>query len=77
MKHQRSKKKESYIILGKNIRNIRKRNHLSQEDLAFKLDSARNYIGCIERGEKFPSFPFLMEIADALECKLSELVENI
>ena len=40
------------IVLGQNIKTKRNVNGLSQEKLAFSVDTARNYIGCIERAEK-------------------------
>lgn len=51
--------------------------NISQEESAFRISSARNYIGCIERGEKFPSIALTCEIAKALNTKITELFENI
>ena len=56
---------------------MRKKLHLSQEQLAFKLNSARNYIGCIERAEKTPSLDFLFSIAEILECRVIDLFKSI
>ena len=44
---------ETYKLLGENIRARRQNMKISQEELAFRVSSARNYIGCIERAEKF------------------------
>ncbi len=44
---------ETYKLLGENIRARRQKMKISQEELAFRVSSARNYIGCIERAEKF------------------------
>lgn len=66
----------SYKQIGNNIRERRKLSKLSQEELAFRVNSARNYIGCIERGEKIPSITILLDIAESLSCKLENLVEN-
>ena len=72
------KKKNKYIEfyknLGKNIRIIGKSKNISQEELAFMVSSARNYIGCIERAEKTPSINFILDIKHALDCKLSDLI---
>ena len=65
------------IILGQNIRERRLASNLSQEELAFKISSARNYVGCIERGEKSPSINILLDIAKVLNCKISDLFKNI
>ena len=67
----------SYKILGKNIRNLREAKNISQEELAFSILSTRNYIGCIERAEKFPSLAMILDIAKALDCKLNDLFFNI
>lgn len=77
MARDKNKHLKSYKILGKNIQEMRKKNKLSQEKLAFMLDSARNYIGCIERAEKFPSLAYIFDIADVLNCKLSDLTKDI
>ena len=77
MDKDRSRHNKSYIKLGNNIRYFRKEKNLSQEELAFRISSARNYIGCIERAEKIPSLTTILDIAIVLECKLSDLFNNI
>lgn len=69
--------KQIFEQIGKNIRKIRKARGLSQEELAFGIQSARNYIGCIERAEKFPSFLTIYKIAKALKCGVAEIISNI
>jgi len=63
--------------LGNNIRKLRQECGLSQEELAFKINSARNFVGCIERAEKSPTIYTLYKIANALNVTVSELTENI
>jgi transcriptional regulator with XRE-family HTH domain len=63
--------------LGQNIRKHRLAKNLSQEELAFKINSARNFVGCIERAEKSPTIYTLYKIAAALDLTLAELVFNI
>lgn len=77
MKRDNSRHLKSYKKLGSNIRSIRESRNLSQEELAFRISSTRNYIGCIERGEKFPSIAIVLDIRDALECESSDLFGNI
>lgn len=77
MKRNNSRHLNSYKILGSNIRNRRIAKDISQEELAFRISSTRNYIGCIERGEKFPSLAIIIDIANALGCTLTDLFENI
>lgn len=63
MKKDKSRHINSYKILGNNIRKFRNIKNLSQEELAFRVSTARNYIGCIERGEKYPSLAIVLDIA--------------
>lgn len=73
----KSRHQKSFKIIGQNIRSIRISKNISQEELAFKISSSRNYIGCIERGEKFPSVSMLFDITSALNCKMDDLFKNI
>ena len=66
---------ELYKNLGNNIRIARKKKNLSQESLAFDINSTRNYIGCIERAEKFPSLAFIFDIANALDIPVKDLFD--
>lgn len=60
--------------IGNNIRTARKSKNLSQEELAFKINSARNFIGCIERGEKAPTVYVLYKIAAVLNVPIDNLL---
>lgn len=77
MSQQANTKNPVLIKLGNNIRAIRSEKGISQEELAFKINSARNFIGCIERAEKAPTIITLARIANALNITLSKLVENV
>lgn len=55
--------------VGKNIRNFRKVQGLSQEDLAELSGLHRTYIGGIERGERNVSLSNIEKIASALNTK--------
>ncbi len=77
MKKDNNRHLKSYKTLGENIRYYRNLLNLSQEELAFRIGTARNYIGCIERGEKFPSLAVIFDITNALNCKISDLFKNI
>lgn len=65
------------IILGNRIRFIRKSQHLSQEELAFKAGIDRSYIGGIERGERNVSFLTLVKLAQCLNCKITDFTNDI
>lgn len=60
--------------IGNNIRVARKAKNFSQEELAFKINSARNFIGCIERGEKAPTVYVLYKIAAVLNVPIDNLL---
>ena len=77
MSRDKSKHISVYKKLGSNIRAIRESRKISQEELAFKVSSARNYIGCIERAEKYPSLAIILDIAEALNCSPIDLFKNI
>ncbi len=49
-----------------NVRQYRKKAHLSQQELAEKCGIATNYLSEIERGQKFPSVELIEKISDKL-----------
>ena len=65
------------VSLGKRIREARKSLHWSQEDLAYRAELDRSYIGGIERGERNISFISLTRIARALGKDISFLTKGI
>ena len=69
------KKDKLLVKLGSKIAEYRKAKNFSQEELGFLIKSARNYIGCIERGEKSPSIKTLQKIAKVLDVKVKDFIE--
>ena len=63
------------LRLGKKIRKTRKEIGLSQESLAYESGFDRAYVGKIERGEKNITVVKLLQISDALEVNLSDLID--
>lgn len=63
------------IKFGENIRDSRKKQKLSQEQLSFKADLHRTYIGMIERAEKNITLLNIEKIATALEVEIIELLK--
>lgn len=63
------------IKLGQRIREIRKKLGFSQEELGFKSNVHRTYIGSIERGEQNVSIDNIHKIAKALKISPTELFE--
>jgi len=68
---------EDLVALGREIRRHRKARKLSQEGLAELSDLHRNYIGCLERGERNPAVKTLFQISRALGIGLAELVAGV
>lgn len=58
---------------GNQVRKLRKDKSLSQEELAFRAQLHRTYIGMIERAEKNITLSNISKIADALEVSISTL----
>ena len=61
-------------ILADNLRNYRKANHLSQEELADVCALHRTYIGSVERGERNVTLSTLEVLARALGVSVTELL---
>jgi transcriptional regulator with XRE-family HTH domain len=70
-------KKKILIAFGDKVREIRKEKGLSQEELSFKADLHRTYIGMIERAEKNITLVNIEKIAKALGISINELTKNI
>lgn len=70
-------KKEILIKFGERVREIRKENGLSQEELSFRADLHRTYIGMIERAEKNITLVNIEKIANALEVSINEIFKDL
>jgi len=69
--------KQSILIkFGERVREIRKEKALSQEELAYKADLHRTYIGMIERAEKNITLINIEKIANALEVRINDLFDE-
>lgn len=69
-------KKKILIDFGSKVRALRKEKGLSQEELSFKADLHRTYIGMIERAEKNITLINIEKIANALEVSITELLKE-
>ena len=71
-------KREILIKFSDRIRILRKQKGFSQEELSFRADLHRTYIGMIERAEKNITLVNIERIAVALEISLGDLfkIEN-
>lgn len=65
--------KEILIQFGNRVRELRQKKGLSQEELSFKADMHRTYIGMIERAEKNITLINIEKIANALDISIENL----
>jgi len=70
-------------LFGTNLKHYRKKRHLSQEQLAEKVDISAKHLSKIERGVTFVSAELIEKLADCLEvsaaqffCKKNEIIYN-
>jgi transcriptional regulator with XRE-family HTH domain len=65
------------IHLGRNLRSLRKRAGISQEDLSRLASLHRTEIGLLERGERLPRVDTLIKLAGALSMAPGTLFSGI
>jgi transcriptional regulator with XRE-family HTH domain len=63
-------------ILARNLKRLRRERGLSQEELADLAGLNRNYVGMIERQENAASVDTLEALAQALQIKATQLLEQ-
>lgn len=62
---------------GKVLRRLRKKRHLSQEELAFEAEVDRTYVSLLELGRNAPSLEIMFKLAGALGYKCSTLILEV
>jgi transcriptional regulator with XRE-family HTH domain len=62
---------------GKQLRELRKKNRLSQEKLAELADLHRNYPGRVERGSANPTLLAIVALARALKVRPAKLLDKL
>jgi transcriptional regulator with XRE-family HTH domain len=67
------KNKALMKALGKRIKDLRKAQGFSQEDLSYEADIPLSQVGRIERGEINPTISSIAAIASALKVELKEI----
>ena len=69
-------KNEVLVRFGNKVRELRKKNGFSQEELSFKANVHRTYIGMIERAEKNITLVNIEKIANALGVNINDLFDE-
>lgn len=64
----------NYHTVGLRVRRFRLERKITQEELAFRINTSAAYISNIERGRKKPSLEKLAEIAEVLGVTLNDLI---
>ncbi len=64
-------------LIGKNIRTLRTRHHLSLEELSFQAQLNAAHLGQIERGLQNPTIDTLKRITDAMHEPFPSIFQNI
>jgi transcriptional regulator with XRE-family HTH domain len=67
---------EAGLQVAGQVRDIRKARHLSQRQLAGRMQVPRTYISKIENGKAIPTLGSLERLAKALEVDISQLVRD-
>lgn len=67
---------EAGLQVAAQVRDIRKARHMSQRQLAGRMQVPRTYISKIENGKAIPTLGSLERLAEALEVGLSHLVRD-
>lgn len=62
------------VTFGKILRQLRKKNGLSQEQLGFEADLRRTYVSILELGQQQPSLTTIIKLASALNMPASQLM---
>jgi transcriptional regulator with XRE-family HTH domain len=72
-----SMKTELSLNFGKIIREFRKEKGISQEELAFRSNLHRTYIGMIERGEKNITLENIEKLSKGLDVSMKLIFEKL
>lgn len=62
------------LMLGENMKYLRKRDNLSQQQLAEILDIPRTTLGDYERGHTEPNLETLLKVAGYFRCSVDDLI---
>ena len=76
VKPQKKSRKRSFeaVLIGKQIRYLRRMKDISQQALAKHVGVTEGWIGRIERGVHLPNMKLLVKLARALQVKVKDLI---
>ena len=63
--------------VGRRIKEAREKRHLTQEELAARIDISTTHVSVIERGTKIPRLDTFVAIANALEVSGDALLLDV
>lgn len=69
--------KKNLKNLGSRIQELRKKNNLTQSELAEKIGLSTNFIGMVERGERNTSVDKIFKLAKAFNISLAQFFETL
>lgn len=64
------------LVLGRNVRRLRRLRGLSQEQLALEADMKRSYVSDLERGTRNPTVRAVERLATALGVQGRDLLDE-
>lgn len=62
-------------LIGKRIKELRRKRGLSQEQLSERAEITPNYLSRVERGTENPTLDMFMKLANALEVEMWEMFD--
>ena len=69
--------KKNLKTFGLRIRELGKKNNLTQSELAEKIGLSTNFIGMVERGERNTSVDKIFKLAKAFNISLAQFFETL
>lgn len=69
--------KKNLKTFGSRIQELRKKNNLTQSELAEKIGLSTNFIGMVERGERNTSVDKIFKLARAFNISLAQFFETL
>lgn len=70
-------KSDELLKLGRRIKELREKQGLTQEQLAFACELDRTYISDLERGNRNLSYLALTKIAEGLNMSVSKMLAHV